>query len=451
MTQQSLTLRGNQKTGSNDGAGLRNEIDRASSRAWLVWERSGLSAHNPFPAARGSHLLGLDAVRGIAVLLVFFHHAVIYSGLESGSTLDWFIRALGKSTWIGVDLFFVLSGFLITRVLVDAKGSPTFFGSFYGRRILRIFPLYYGFLLFALVIYPSLPNVREGQTFSEAQSWYWSYTSNVHVAIYGWGNPAGIGHFWSLAVEEQFYFIWPLFVWLFNRRQLAYVAIVCFVSALFLRLHIDVYGDPLQAYVLLPTRMDTFAIGAMAALAFQGHRAPSSFIPYLWLALLISGATILAITIDRGGWNTHDEVVSTFGYSVMAIACVCLVSLASQIKAGTLLARASRALGLTTFGKYSYGLYVFHVPMIMMLREAGLQVHIAPEIAGSQILGLLIFAATSFAASFGLSILSFHYWEKPFLKLKQYFPYQQRVTSSHAVDDYLDLDRKTGPATHVRH
>src|SRR5262249_2846553 len=138
--------------------------------------------------------------------VVLFHFSGIFRLRES--TAVGTILARG---WMGVDLFFVLSGFLITGILLDSRGADGYFSSFYARRFLRIFPLYYGFLaLWFLVLAYVFGSAYSDLFARERQVWFWSYTAN-------WGRPdelGALGHFWSLAIEEQFYLVWPLVVWL---------------------------------------------------------------------------------------------------------------------------------------------------------------------------------------------------------------------------------------------
>src|SRR6266704_2509367 len=156
---------------------------------------------------------GLDGVRGIAILLVMFFH---FANMKPASKIDGYFYAFTHYGWSGVDLFFVLSGFLITGILVDARGSPSYFKAFYARRALRILPAYYGFLFVIFVVLPLL-GLGAGANYMLArqhQGWYWLHLTNVMMAI---GEIPGHGsnpstRFWSLAVEEQFYFLWPAIV-----------------------------------------------------------------------------------------------------------------------------------------------------------------------------------------------------------------------------------------------
>src|SRR6185503_19750329 len=167
-------------------------------------------------SASRSHVPSLDGIRGLAIAIVLVHNGTfILHG--SHATLPKVAAAVAAAGWLGVQLFFVLSGFLITGILLDSRTRPQFFRTFYTRRTLRIFPLYYAFLASALFIVPLLANVPDWHaTALRNQVFYWTYTSN-------WANPLGyaipgLSHFWSLAVEEQFYLFWPVVVFFGSPR-----------------------------------------------------------------------------------------------------------------------------------------------------------------------------------------------------------------------------------------
>src|SRR5213594_314733 len=230
---------------------------------------------NQTPGAvdRGGHIPALDAVRGVAILLVLIFHFSSYGhGLApSPLFIDRLYYLMSRAGWIGVDLFFVLSGFLITGILYDAKESDHYFRNFYVRRVLRIFPLYYGALIIFLVVLPWLaPGNAELQLMKRDAIWYWTYLSNVRTAYNGWPGFGAIGHFWSLAVEEQFYLIWPVIVLALSRRHLQACCLACIIGALVVRVGLNAKGNETAAFVLTPARIDALAVGAYLAISARG-------------------------------------------------------------------------------------------------------------------------------------------------------------------------------------
>ena len=206
-----------------------------------------------FLGASGAYVPALDGIRGIAILTVMLHHFTIFGMVRPNNFIDVQFYRLASAGWCGVDLFFVLSGFLITGILLDTKSGPHFFRNFYMRRVLRIFPLYYGFLIVIFVLIPLAIQVGDKfQTLLDQQGWYWSYLINLPIAFKGWSSVIIIDHFWSLAVEEQFYLFWPLVVFFSQRRQLIFICLACFVGSFGVRLGFALAGYSLAGYVLTP-------------------------------------------------------------------------------------------------------------------------------------------------------------------------------------------------------
>jgi len=228
-------------------------------------------------ALERGHILALDGLRGVAILLVIACHFV--SNLHIvGDGPAWIIVALAQAGWTGVDLFFVLSGFLITGILVDARGSNTYFRAFYARRALRILPAYYGFLFAIFVLLPLL-NLGAGDNYMLArqhQGWYWLHLTNLMIAI---GEIPGRGPypntlFWSLAVEEQFYFIWPAIVALCSTRTLRRVCIAGVIGCAVLRIIGALSGVP-----------GTFGVGAWHGPCIIPRRWGGSAYSWRWISI----------------------------------------------------------------------------------------------------------------------------------------------------------------------
>ena len=369
----------------------------------------------------------LDGVRGLAILLVLIHHCVYLSGIDRSVTLDRHIFRFADSMWLGVDLFFVLSGFLITGILFDAKRSHHFFRNFYSRRVLRIFPLYYGFLAIIWALSKTNLTGEVGQAFLDTQGWYWLYLSNVQVALFGWQAPEQIGHFWSLAVEEQFYLLWPWLVWALTRRQLICVATVGFFVALTIRVALPFEMTRLGAYVLLPTRMDALSAGAILALLARGPHGLSAFGRGSKTLLLICSVTLAGLYLRQRRLDLMDPLVGTLGFSCIAAGFASFIAVTLQATKDGLLSRLLSAVPMVMLGKYSYGLYVVHVPLIYLLKNAGVQASLFPRIAGSSLIGVAAFTILASGLSLVVATVSYHLWEAPFLRLKRIFSYTASI------------------------
>lgn len=225
----------------------------------------------PRPESPRVHIPALDGLRGLAILVVMVGHFM--ASVHSTTRVTWVVRQTTDAGWIGVDLFFVLSGFLITGILLDAKGDRHYFRNFYARRTLRIFPLYYGVLLLTCVVLPLLfdkPVYRK-------QGWLWAYAQNVYPLLRHrpFSMPSQLGfqfsHFWSLAVEEHFYLVWPLVVLVANRKCLLRIAAGLIVVAAGLRLTFLACDAPWELlYKTTFLRMDALAAGAWVAVAVRG-------------------------------------------------------------------------------------------------------------------------------------------------------------------------------------
>jgi peptidoglycan/LPS O-acetylase OafA/YrhL len=381
-------------------------------------------------AVGAPHLPALDGIRGFAILLVIlFHHTL----MQQPMLVDRVYVSVARFGWTGVDLFFVLSGFLITGILSDARGSPHYYRNFYIRRILRIFPLYYAFVFFTLRISPwlwpdtSLARLGRSAMENTSEAWYWLYLSNVLFADDDdFGHP-NLAVTWSLAIEEQFYLIWPLAVALLDRASLMRTCGALVVSAPALRAAMIVSGTNETAPYVLPfCRMDALATGAFIALALREDGVKARLVrasPYVGVTALAATAGIwyLEGPLDDGNWT--EPLMQSVGFTALALMFGALLTLTVTGRQDRGLPRFFNFPLLRTFGTYSYALYLFHIPVRRFIRDEYFPVAAFPTWLGSPLPGQLLFYVAATAPAFVLAWASWHLYEKRILSLKRFFPY----------------------------
>jgi peptidoglycan/LPS O-acetylase OafA/YrhL len=373
------------------------------------------------------HILALDGFRGIAILLVVACHFV--SNLKiSAEGPAWVLVAIAQAGWMGVDLFFVLSGFLITGILVDARGSSSYFKAFYARRALRILPAYYGFLIAIFIVLPLL-HVGVGDNAMLArqnQGWYWLHLTNIMMAI---GEIPGRGPypntlFWSLAVEEQFYFIWPVIVALCSASTLRKVCIAGVIGCIVLRIIGALTGVSGLALSVIPiTRGDTLFVGGLLAIDYR-RGGLERYAKVAKLAAAAAALVLVALIATYRQLDYHDAGTAMFGsIAIMLLGASGLVIAASS--GASKFARWLRSGFLRFFGRYSYAIYIVHTAVL-----AGLN-HYRPFASLSTIGGFALPVQTMWLLTYvglstGIAVASWHLVEKHFLRLKRYFPYRPK-------------------------
>ena len=335
--------------------------------------------------------LQLDAVRGLAVLLVLLHNTDVNSSLHVGLVV--------RNGWMGVDLFFVLSGFLITRVLLSTKNSEGYYRNFYIRRCLRIWPLYYSALLLMFVIVPFLHPAEIHTIFAERSSPWWAYPvflQNFLVPIPTMATGL-LGVTWSLAVEEQFYLVWPLVVRVFTETQLRRIALGVIGLSPVLRVYLSLHE--VNIYSNTFCRLDGLMAGSLLALILRSRGfVPSRFAAGAWATLLVSGSLALLVgTLPA----------RSIQFSLVALAAVSFVYLVLFSKQRWLQASLANPFLIYT-GTISYGIYLLEKIPLDVAKGFHLDKH------------PLIFPVTA-ACTYGLAALSWNLLEKPFLKLKRFF------------------------------
>jgi peptidoglycan/LPS O-acetylase OafA/YrhL len=342
----------------------------------------------------------LDGLRAVAILLVIVGHIIGYSGLAR-------LSVLGEVASLGVDLFFVLSGFLITGILVRSKGTDRYFVNFFGRRALRIWPLYYAFLA-AMYVFGVVISVPDWNFRGYNLGWYAVYAQALRY-------PAGIGPdpisvTWSLAIEEQFYVVWPFVVATASTSTLRRISWLIVLAAPLFRLMYLHYG--LNAYIAFACRADAIALGSLVALWNLERKDPvrsSARVAGAAVALFGAATALCAVTALR-------QVLAHSLSSAMFAATLIFV-----LKGGGESARVLRWRPLRYVGEVSYCLYLVYLPTVMILR------HYVPS--------RWALCFVSVGASLLLAEASRRHFEGPILALKdRWFAMRDRTSSAPEAD-----------------
>jgi peptidoglycan/LPS O-acetylase OafA/YrhL len=342
-------------------------------------------------------------------------------------------------------LFFVISGFLITGILLDTRGETGFYKNFYARRGLRIFPLYYGFLLAAFTV---IPLVQGGPYFeteflqeSGSPWWYILYGGNIREAFLGHEPAYILAPLWSLSIEEQFYLTFPLIVALCSRKQLATLLVGCLAFApLFRAAMLGIFPDNERIqYLATLSRVDVIAWGGLLAIGLRSGKVPS---PRVIGALFVTAFAAAATAFTLGGLDRHSAFCRVAGYSLVGVtfALVVLWSLQHRETAATAWLRSKALCGL---GTLCYGVYLLQRPAeIILLKVLG---------RAGVTLGEESFILMVLKCAFALFVawLSWRCFEKPILKLKRFFTSRHHPSQAEPTPlatRVLDTPREEVPA-----
>ena len=365
------------------------------------------------------HVPALDGVRGLAVLIVIIHNAAWLSAPSEQFVLKLF-GAVAATGWIGVQLFFALSGYLITGILLDSRGRTGYFRSFYLRRTLRIFPLYYAFLIAVVFVAAPLAWSPTWAADVRAEQWpYWLYLSN-------WMQPFkvdihGLTHLWSLAVEEQFYFLWPVLAWWLGRRGLARLAVALIVTGPMIRYGLRLTELPLEtAYMFTIARWDALAAGALLAAMLRDPNGRALIDSWRGRVTAVAALALVALVIRQRGFHSEEIPIQVIGQSLIVILSTGLIAYA-VVEGASGLTSLQRALSvgwLRTFGKYSYAMYVFHFPIHHLMNPYKAAWELGTD-DPLRIVRVIAYVTLVILLSLAASLLSWRLIEKPFLDLKE--------------------------------
>jgi peptidoglycan/LPS O-acetylase OafA/YrhL len=355
------------------------------------------------------HIRALDGLRGVAVAMVLVAHVFAYSGATApAGRAAALCYKLGIQFGLGVDLFFALSGFLITGILLRAKGREGYFRDFYVRRALRIFPLYYAYLAVTLLLVPALVVVPDWYRAGLSDPWWhWALLTNVKTYLTGSFLSPVVSHAWSLAVEEQFYLFWPLLIFLLPRKAVWRLNLLLIVGTPLYRLYLHRHGvsaTSLEVFTL--TRLDALAVGGLLASTAAPLRRAS------W-AMICASAGLAVLLLAVAG---KDAIRDVFIYRVAVLLFAGVVGLAAAPDGPRALRSVLSGRWLVWLGRYSYGIYLLHNPLFAAMAPAVKALAARYHLGPFGVWGLLAAgpAATAVAAAW----CSFHLLEQPFLGLK---------------------------------
>jgi peptidoglycan/LPS O-acetylase OafA/YrhL len=368
-------------------------------------------------------VLPLDGLRGVAILAVFMYHygrSAAHSSIAAVRILSGFF-GFG---WSGVDLFFVLSGFLITGILYDTAADPGYYKKFYARRVLRIFPIYYITMAVIFAV-----GARAGVSWMPGHVSFLFYLG--YPAALLWPSLVQLSpfmpitHLWSLSVEEQFYLIWP---WATRRlasgRNILLASLMMFMVAFASRVVFVGHGYVGWAYAFLPCRMDTLAIGAALAIVLRKVGAARLQGPAA-AVFLVTTCSLITICVLRHSVDRSDPTMAVWGYSLTAVGYGSLLVLSMGVLSGVFSFSILRM-----FGRYSYGIYLYHFPLTAVLEP------LKPIIIGrlnSLSMGSAVYLAACLGINLLVAALSFRFIESPILGLKSRFQYVDARTQEEST------------------
>ncbi len=351
---------------------------------------------NRRPAWLPAYIPELQGLRGIAVLAVLFYHC--HPRLQG----TWFYGA-SLWGWVGVNLFFVLSGFLITSILLESRNKPRYFRNFYGRRVLRIWPVY---VLLLAVVYLEAPwfiGPGIGQAIRTAPWWaYIFFLQNLfHLTV-----PPALGPTWSLAIEEQYYFLWAPLVRLLGRPQRPWMLASLLASVIVLSpvIRHEHYHWLTPTHTLM--HLDGIAWGSLLALGL--HTLRLSRRTWLWLGLAGLAAGLTATATIAGGTALLDSALA------IAFAGAMLASIAGTGARTPVNAALSRG-PLAFYGRISYGLYMIHISVFIFFGWFDLRMDRYGIPGNLAVVAFRLLAATAAAT------VLWYGFESQMLKLKRYF------------------------------
>lgn len=356
----------------------------------------------------------LDGFRALAIWMVLIHHA-FYGFARPDGALAWappLLMEIIFRGWLGVDLFFVLSGLLITGILLDSKGRPRYFRNFYSRRILRIVPVYFTVVGVMWLFYSGYSHF-----FLLSLGFLANFAGYFQAPV-----PHAGSVFWSLAIEEHFYLLWPLVVLLLNRRQLFVFTASIVVLVPVLRGLGAAVGMDIEAAIYQYSwfRFDGLALGALLALWLRSPLCTVRRTLLLALCLLAASLLVTVAGAPFGLLQTKSVMAAALRYTQVQLVFAAAI-IASLAKQGSRVTAPLRSQGARWSADLSYCIYLIHLGVGHLYESSLSRLDIPVEIWAGPSGAVLLRAAAIVAGSFALAALSKRFLEDPFLRLKRYF------------------------------
>jgi peptidoglycan/LPS O-acetylase OafA/YrhL len=370
----------------------------------------------------------LDGLRGMAILFVLVFHYISQEGAVPPGTLTHVLQRLVIMGWSGVDLFFVLSGFLIGGILMDARGSVSYYHTFYARRFFRIIPIYYAWITAYILMVglagakvQALSNSGVAPPLNLSIYSYYLFLQNLQIASLAGLAGAWFGHLWSLAVEEQFYLLAPLVIRFVAPRKLPSVLTALIVCVPLLRtgLRLVASAPPSLVTVLMPCRADALAVGMLLAALWRkddvkGWLCANVGKVYATCGILVVGVFALWI------WAPTSSMLAmqTFGFTDLAFIYALLLLLALTHSDGPI-ASMMRMAWLREIGRVSYCIYIVHI--VVNVACHAVLLHKAPRVSTARGAAVTLFAA---GLTYGIAKTSWLLVEHPLLRKGHAFKYE---------------------------
>jgi peptidoglycan/LPS O-acetylase OafA/YrhL len=379
------------------------------------------------PGLIQTRIAALDGVRGFAILLIIGFHYYVIDGQFTKGSIAGYASSLLRLSWTGIDFFFVLSGFLIGGILLEAQDSPSYYQAFYIRRACRILPLYLVIVTLHVLTKSHLPQLGE----PVPAYVYTTLTQNIWVAVGGKLTSFWLLVTWTIATEEQFYLIAPAMIRKLSKSRLPLVVALSVVFALLLRIVLFAASglDPRSTLVLMPARADAFMLGIGAAWLVRDERGARWLVAHrrsLYLLALSLGLVLLVFT--KEDWSLDTWPMSTIGFTVTSFFYSAIVLLAVSDREGPI-GRFFNLRPLIASGTIAYGLYLFHEPVkdLLYLSIDGPK---TPHLASWRDAGLYLIA---FGITAVIARLSWTCFERPFVRLGHRVPYRP----AEAIPEYV--------------